>query len=80
MATAEITDEIKDLQSNVALTLLNELKAQNKISPEMYLFSEKLSLIMVKGLISLKKNLVDYMMLLFNLFKTTKPFIKRLNL
>lgn len=34
MATFEITDEIKDLQSNVALTLLNDLKAQNKISQD----------------------------------------------
>lgn len=42
MAAAEITDEIKDLQSNVALTLLNELKAQNKISPEMYILLEKI--------------------------------------
>lgn len=42
MATAEITDEIKDLQSNVALTLLNDLKAQNKISHEMYLLPKNL--------------------------------------
>ena len=36
MANIEITEEIKDLQSNVALTLLNDLKAQDKISQEMY--------------------------------------------
>ena len=37
MAGVEITEEIKDLQSNVVLTLLNDLKAQAKISPEMYI-------------------------------------------
>lgn len=32
--TAEIAEEIKDLQSNVALSLLNELKSKDIISSE----------------------------------------------
>jgi len=44
MAAVEITDEIKDLQSNVVLTLLNDLKAQGKISTDQAnVFKEKFS-------------------------------------
>jgi len=44
MANIEITEEIKDLQSNVALTLLNDLKAQDKISQEIAnIFKDKFS-------------------------------------
>lgn len=37
MTSADIAEEIKDLQSNVALSLLNELKSKNVITAEMYL-------------------------------------------
>lgn len=36
MAAFEITDEIKDLQSNVVLTMLSDLKTQGKVTPELY--------------------------------------------
>ncbi len=42
MATSEITEEIKDLQSNVALTLLNDLLSQNKITTEMFFYKKSI--------------------------------------
>jgi hypothetical protein len=42
MASNDITEEIKDLQSNVALSLLNELKTKNQITAETYKFPPQL--------------------------------------